>query len=238
MLAASSLLLITGIMGGSIAMYPTIKKSIKTSNSQYRVNNMYRLVRDFNKYMRKNHIEYFCICGTLLGAVRNKGLIPWDNDFDVGIMKKDLDKFKRLRNQLKDTPYDILYDDYIWRFKDIRTGIYVDVFLFDKHNNKYTYTRKKNLSRFPNEYFKVGELYPLKKYSFGPLKLLGPSNCKSYLKRAFGDWKVSQMDCNWYENVAGPPVRFISESIGRSKSSKLNKKGGAVPTKNYPQFDS
>ncbi len=50
-------------------------------------------MRDFHAYCEEHGLAYYLDAGTLLGAVRHTGFIPWDNDMDVCMMRPDYDRF-------------------------------------------------------------------------------------------------------------------------------------------------
>lgn len=107
---------------------------------------------EFDKLCRAHEINYVLFGGSLLGAVRHKGYIPWDDDADIGMLREDYNKFKQYANELDSS---ICYfqdhdtdSNYRWGYGKLRrtdteyvrvgqehlkckTGIFVDVFPMD-----------------------------------------------------------------------------------------------------------
>ncbi len=54
---------------------------------------IWNIMRDVMPIISENRIKYYMLGGTLLGAIRHKGFIPWDDDIDIGIPRNHYERF-------------------------------------------------------------------------------------------------------------------------------------------------
>lgn len=63
------------------------------------------MVKYIHRICEQNNLSYIMLGGTLLGAVRHKGFIPWDDDLDIGMPREDYDKLITLLTEKSDPAY-------------------------------------------------------------------------------------------------------------------------------------
>lgn len=77
----------------------------------------YEMLQQFDLFCKQNKLDYWMVGGTLLGAVRHKGFIPWDDDIDIGMPRPH---FERLLALAKEKPVGKYME--LWSYQDDRTS--------------------------------------------------------------------------------------------------------------------
>lgn len=118
----------------------------------------------FHEFCIKNNIRYYVLGGTMLGAVRHQGFIPWDDDIDVGVVSEDYVKLDKLFARSGQSKYvfespETEAADFLYSFSKlydttttlientrykIKRGIYIDIFPLVGTGD----TEKESLQRF------------------------------------------------------------------------------------------
>ena len=61
-----------------------------------------------HEFCQEHNIKYSLACGTLIGAIRHKGYIPWDDDIDIYMIREDYNRFVKLFTELYQGKYALL----------------------------------------------------------------------------------------------------------------------------------
>lgn len=133
-----------------------------------------------DKVCRENNIDYFLDYGTLLGAIRHKGFIPWDDDIDISMTRENFEKFTAIMQNSTDSGFRLLTSDNdrqypyeIGKVVDTRTalietdlqtspnmGVWVDVFPKDHLPERHRLIKMCIFLSFSFRVFAVNEKFP------------------------------------------------------------------------------
>lgn len=151
------------------------------------------LIKKLDRICRKNNLIYYITAGTLLGAVREGGIIKWDDDIDVEVPLETIEFLKKNTEMLKNMNIKLDFRDHIWRINGLEDDHpYIDLFQVKYQDGKWVFEDDFNTKRWPTSYFYESEIFPLKPYKFNKLTLMGPANPIPFLERLYGDWKTPQ----------------------------------------------
>lgn len=99
----------------------------------------FQVLRLLHAIAQHNHINFWLDFGTLVGAIRHEGFIPWDDDIDIALLHDDYDAFKKCL--AKELPGRFTLSDWyglngdgigIMRVTDNPSGCFVDIIPYDK----------------------------------------------------------------------------------------------------------
>ncbi len=123
----------------------------------------FEMLKEFDKFCKNHNFQYWLACGSVLGAVRHNGFVPWDDDLDIMMLRDEYEKMLELivdelpsqlflQNHKSDPEFPLffskirmnntVYQEEEYEGLDMHHGIYIDIFPID-------YTSKN----------KIGQLY-------------------------------------------------------------------------------
>ncbi len=161
------------------------------------------LLNELDRVCRKNNICYVIAFGSMLGAVRHKGYIPWDDDADIIMLREDYERFRQCTGDFNP---EICYfqdhyndPDYLWGYGKLRkigtkyvragqehlkgkTGIFIDIFPMDDVPTSLIGCIVQDIRCFfirKTLYSRVGkyEAYGLEKLFYRALSLFSVDSC-------------------------------------------------------------
>lgn len=188
------------------------------------------MLDELDRVCRAHDIKYVIFCGSLLGAVRHKGYIPWDDDADIAMTREDYEKFKLVAHEMnKDICFfqDHTTDpEYRWGYGKLRrtgtsfiragqehihcqTGVAIDIFPFDD-------IPKSTIGQMLQDF----ECFCLRKITWSEV---GRVNLKGF-------WKC------WYTLLSKIPMSFVYKRLSRYTKKSNNKTDNYVRLLMFTSF--
>jgi phosphorylcholine metabolism protein LicD len=178
--------------------------------SKQQAHRLYKTMKDLNDILLSHKILYWVTGGSLMGAIRHRGIIPWDDDGDICIMKKDVPKLRKLIPLFKKKGYSIEEgdeDDEDDKIKECRNkknsctwflepkskhSLGVDIFVMERIGPLITYADpywRTADNGGKKCYFLYKFVFPLIPVRFGNFWVMTPNNSIEHLNQCYGeDW--------------------------------------------------
>ena len=210
---------------------------------------MTEMFRHFDRICRKYNIRYWCIGGTLLGAVRYNGWIPWDGDIDVAILNDDYSKLENIiQSELPDNLWfqspksDKLYKGdpgiykirhlnscYINNYNSWHNGLQLDIFSSKIIGNNI------NIDRVD---YPINSILPTKSMYFEDILVSIPKNPEIYLRKKFGEYTKLPSIENRYPHegitiIIDKPCKWMLSKYPKLYKMKGGKKKKTNKVKRY-----
>ncbi len=133
--------------------------------------------------LETHSIDYWLGYGTLIGCLRHGGFIPWDDDIDLCILKRDFEVFINIKNSKIEI---IKSHDELYRISHNEHSI--DVFILPENYEK-------------NIEMTMDEIFPLKRSKFNDINCYIPNNSEDFFKRKYGNLDPMKYCLVWNHDI-------------------------------------
>ena len=179
--------------------------------------NSLKMLKHVIDILNKHKIEYYLDFGTLLGAMRDNALIPWDDDLDISLVhQEDYSKIENILNKIRE---EYNYRNYLltiqqpvsftssnsFRIAKLRSNMFwkfgrgkttLDIFFKYKYKEQLYWISNEEINRVPANFLNQG----LMEIDFYNIRCKVPVNFDAYLTSRYGNWRVE--DKTWTEAIS------------------------------------
>lgn len=189
---------------------------------------MLRMLRVIDVICEREGLDYWLDFGTLLGAVRHKGFIPWDDDIDIAMPRKDLIRFEKiLPKYLPDDMFfqthetDASRNSFIVKLRDRYSSFLTDNSSADEHKGIF-------IDIFTMDYVKKNRILAF-------LRFLYPVNIKLPLFLRLIEKSLYPITRPIFKNIGMSAIDkfFLKRNIDKEDARLLSYGLGGIPTKAY-----
>ena len=172
------------------------------------------IFEEFDRVCRENNIKYIMDAGTLLGAVRHKGFIPWDDDIDIRMTRTEYEKFCKIaNNKLENGVYFQNYDNdphYPWLYSKVR-----------KEGTRAVRLGQEHMKMKDGVFI---DIFPCDGVPSDPKELKKHSKSTMICRKILYSRTAKYMKEKWYERFFWSCVSLVPRSLVYSKIEKLAKR--------------
>ena len=165
---------------------------------------MARLLQYADALLTEHGINYWISCGTLLGAMRHRGFIPWDDDIDVQIEFSDRARLLALAPRLQKDGFVLL--EAAGGFKLARTNLcrfpYIDLVMVERVDGRFELCYPLNADgqatfakarQWPNECLPIDDVFPLARVPFESFSVLAPRRTMGAAQAMYGERSLHEV---------------------------------------------
>ena len=203
---------------------------------------------EIDRVCKKYDIEYFLDAGTLLGAVRHHGFIPWDDDVDIGMRRIEYNKFIEAWGKEEHNRFSLKYDgntnNYLWGFakiidtetsiKEIEVnvpfeyGLFVDVFPYDDAS----YENEQDIEKDNEELLRIYRHYMINFFRYFIPRKKYASICNWYLCKDKNKNEYFRKDTS---EIAKETTKYLTE-YPKDRKIKITRNGVSYPPEAYNHY--
>lgn len=164
-----------------------------------------KILQDCLPLFDASGITYWAHDGTLLGAARHGGYIPWDDDVDLLVLSDEnfTNRWDRLASQLRARGYHVMWFYFGYQiYAPDKT--FIDIFVYSEKSNGEIVGNDMTMLRWPKECYNVSEIYPLQTLTFEKFNIKVPNQYKTILERFYGPKVMTEVWINFphhHENL-------------------------------------